>query len=149
MAESKTINSIFEAPSMKFFDYSKRLVSFSGKWRYDKQKGAMCTSKNLAKAGFVCTATKNEPDGAKCYVCQHEMIWDPEDVPAVEHKKHRPDCELAKLDKPEEEYTIRDWLRLNAYVVSTQQYDAIADSVANLSAIMEKFVINTEKVMQG
>uniref|UniRef100_A0A915E1P6 Uncharacterized protein n=1 Tax=Ditylenchus dipsaci TaxID=166011 RepID=A0A915E1P6_9BILA len=134
MAESKTINSIFEAPSMKFFDYSKRIVSFSGKWRYDKQKGAMCTSKNLAKAGFVCTATKNEPD---------------EDVPAVEHKKHRPDCELAKLDKPEEEYTIRDWLRLIAYVVSTQQYDAIADSVANLSAIMEKFVINTEKVMQG
>ena len=38
-----------------------------------------------------------------------------------EHIRHRPDCELVKLNKPEEEYTVRDVLRLVAYVYSTRQ----------------------------
>lgn len=35
----------------------------------------------MAKAGFLCTATKNDPEAATCYICRHEMLWDPEDEP--------------------------------------------------------------------
>jgi hypothetical protein len=41
-----------------------------------------------------------------------------------EHIRHRPDCELVKMNKPEEEYTVRDVLRLVAYVYSTRQVSA-------------------------
>uniref|UniRef100_A0A915DCK9 Uncharacterized protein n=1 Tax=Ditylenchus dipsaci TaxID=166011 RepID=A0A915DCK9_9BILA len=119
------VGHLFDTVNTQYFDYTNRLHTFNGKWKYDKVKGANCTSKNLAK--------------------QHEMLWDPEDQPSVEHHKHRPDCELAKLNKPEEQFVVKDWLRVISYVKATQQYPCIAESTESLSALMDKLVTNTEK----
>lgn len=40
---------------------------------------------------------------------------------STEHEKHQPYCEFVKLNKPEDDYTVRDWLRLLAYANSTHQ----------------------------
>ncbi|KAI1717312.1 inhibitor of apoptosis domain-containing protein [Ditylenchus destructor] len=145
----KTTKPAFESMDLKYFKYENRIASFGTKWRYDKLKnGATCTSKNLAKAGFFCTSTPEEPDSAKCYICLHELCWDPTDDPFTEHEKHQPYCEFVKLNKPEDDYTVRDWLRLLAYANSTHQYAAITEATDGLKVYMQKLGNNTEKVLQ-
>ncbi|KAI1729794.1 inhibitor of apoptosis domain-containing protein [Ditylenchus destructor] len=134
---------------LKYFKYENRIASFGTKWRFDKLKnGATCTSKNLAKAGFYCTGTPKEPDSAKCFICLHELWWESNDDPFKEHQSHSPDCEFVKLNKSENDYTVRDWLRLLAYANSTHQYTAINEATESLKVYMEKLRNNTEKVLQ-
>ncbi|KAI1712803.1 inhibitor of apoptosis domain-containing protein [Ditylenchus destructor] len=137
----------FKLPTLKYFSYGTRLASFSKKWKYDTNKYANCTATNLAKAGFFYSGTKKEPMAAKCFVCTHELIWDPEDQPLEEHRKHRPDCVLVKLlgEKLEENFTIKDWLSCLTYASSTTQYKVITESTANLYAVCCKFTSNIEK----
>ena len=35
----------------------------------------------MARAGFYCSEIKPNADCARCYVCQHEILWDAEDDP--------------------------------------------------------------------
>jgi hypothetical protein len=41
------VDKLFETISTEFFDYSNRLKTFAGKWKYDKVKNANCTSQNV------------------------------------------------------------------------------------------------------
>ena len=35
----------------------------------------------MARAGFYCSEQQLGTDSARCYVCQHELLWDPQDDP--------------------------------------------------------------------
>lgn len=91
----------------------------------------------MARAGFFCSDRTPDTDSARCYVCQHELLWDPEDDPwfkkyeeliiltikfdREEHCRHRPDCELVKVGKQDEkEFTVLEQLRIMAYIYSTR-----------------------------
>jgi hypothetical protein len=79
--DNTNMEKMMESVDLSNFVYKNRLTTFEGKWPYDKQEGANCTSEKMAEAGFVCTATKSDPEAASCFVCQHEMLWDPDDDP--------------------------------------------------------------------
>uniref|UniRef100_A0A914HFQ7 Survivin n=1 Tax=Globodera rostochiensis TaxID=31243 RepID=A0A914HFQ7_GLORO len=130
--------------NLNLFVFENRLASYEGKWRYTEG----CTAEKMACAGFYCTEKRKNSDAAKCYVCQHEMLWDPEDDPWEEHKKHRPDCLLVKIGKQNEaEFTVREVLLLMAHVQSTKKYVWADESVNNLSALMTQLVLDTDKMI--
>ncbi|KAF9515691.1 hypothetical protein BS47DRAFT_1293488 [Hydnum rufescens UP504] len=62
--------------------YNVRLRTFKG-WPYDKAKGHNCTSKALARAGFVFAPDDDGyEDMAKCFYCDRELSgWSPDDDP--------------------------------------------------------------------
>lgn len=67
----------------------------------------------MAEAGFYWKGTPNESDTAACYLCGKVLDgWEETDDPWMEHKKHAPQCAFAKNSKPEDDYTVREFLEL-------------------------------------
>uniref|UniRef100_A0AC34F4N5 Uncharacterized protein n=1 Tax=Panagrolaimus sp. ES5 TaxID=591445 RepID=A0AC34F4N5_9BILA len=88
-----------------------RLATFKN-WAFDKKKTAVCTSFNLAKAGFVYA-------GPKCTTCPFTgkvLEWEDEaEDPFVEHRGHCQNCDfVALMDKEESEWTLEDSIPLLA-----------------------------------
>ncbi|EOD53158.1 putative chromosome segregation protein [Neofusicoccum parvum UCRNP2] len=51
---------------------------------------------DLARAGFYYSPSANHPDNVVCFMCDRKLDgWEPEDVPALEHLSHAPDCAWA------------------------------------------------------
>ncbi|KAF7636050.1 hypothetical protein Mgra_00004499 [Meloidogyne graminicola] len=166
-AEPVNLDSFLEFVNLEMFIYSKRLASFQGKWPYDNDENAQCTSERMAKAGFYCT--ENKPtDAGRCYVCHHELLWDAQDDPwydlslleyffnylmdsfwGDEHRNHRPDCELVKIGKQDEaEFTICEQLRIMAFSYSCRQNIIAEDSIEDLRELMDKLFDNVDKVIR-
>ncbi|EKG15733.1 hypothetical protein MPH_07168 [Macrophomina phaseolina MS6] len=63
---------------------------------------------DLARAGFYYAPSANHPDNVICFMCDRKLDgWEPEDVPALEHLSHAPECAWAinvclSLRDPEE-----------------------------------------------
>lgn len=67
----------------------------------------------MAEAGFIFIGTKDEPDGVKCFFCSKCLDgWDETDDPWLEHLKHAPQCRFAKLQRPQDSITLKDYLDL-------------------------------------
>lgn len=67
----------------------------------------------MAEAGFFWKGTATEPDTAACFLCGKVLDgWEESDDPWMEHKKHAPQCVFAKKGKPEDEYTVMEFLDL-------------------------------------
>jgi len=141
------LEDFFASVDLTYFKYENRLDTFAGKWPYDRMPTAKCTSVNMAKAGFVCTSSgANSDPEAHCYICLHEMIWDEAgDNPKQEHYSHCPECVLAKMDKPEDEYSVKDVLKLMAYAYSTKMYKHVDDAYTNLEVLMHNLIVGFEQ----
>ncbi|KAL3089997.1 hypothetical protein niasHS_006449 [Heterodera schachtii] len=132
---------------LHMFVFANRLATFEGRWNYKEG----CTAEKMARAGFFCTEKRKKPsDAAKCFICLHEMYWDPEDEPWEEHKKHRPDCPLVTIGKQnEDEFTVREVLLLLAYEHSTKMYPVADASMKELDALMKQLLADTQKAVEG
>ncbi|ESO89215.1 hypothetical protein LOTGIDRAFT_229109 [Lottia gigantea] len=87
-----------------------RLHSFNT-WPFDDDW--ICTPQKLAEAGFYHCPTDQEPDAVCCFMCFKELDgWEPTDDPWEEHKRHSPQCPFLKLDKPMEELTVEQFMKL-------------------------------------
>ncbi|XP_065660166.1 baculoviral IAP repeat-containing protein 5.2 [Hydra vulgaris] len=83
-------------------------------WPYDDES-CLCNSKNMAEAGFFRLKSENEPDLVKCFVCLKQLDgWEPEDDPWKEHKYHSSKCAFIKLNKKECDWTMDDFLKIEA-----------------------------------
>ncbi|XP_041473201.1 baculoviral IAP repeat-containing protein 5-like [Lytechinus variegatus] len=86
-----------------------RLDSFKD-WPF--QEDCSCVPQKLAEAGFYHIPSEQEPDAVRCFMCQKELDgWEPDDDPMSEHRKHAPKCNFLKHWKPEEEYTVADFVK--------------------------------------
>lgn len=73
---------------LKLFDY--RLKTFQN-W-----KGPISPIE-LAQAGFYYLDTQ---DVVRCFQCSIEIYkWVPQDIPIIEHLKHSPNCNFARMMK--------------------------------------------------
>jgi hypothetical protein len=127
---------------------ANRLATYKNKWDYDKKADAVCTSEKMAEAGFICTVTKKDRDSAKCFFCRHEMLWDPEDDPKVEHANHSPQCAFVRLNKPEEEWTVKEALQMLGFVAYLMKHEAQDEEfVSDVQRTYKKLAIDGEKVL--
>ncbi|KAL7076503.1 hypothetical protein ACQ4LE_004680 [Meloidogyne hapla] len=147
--EPVNLDSFLEFVSLEMSIYSKRLATFKGSWAYNNDENAQCSSERMARAGFYCSELKPNADCARCYVCQHELLWDAQDDPWDEHRNHRPDCELVKIGKQDEsEFTCREQLRILSFIYSCRQNVIVDDSIEDLRALMDKLMADVDKVMR-
>ncbi|XP_050392846.1 baculoviral IAP repeat-containing protein 5 [Patella vulgata] len=87
-----------------------RLESFKV-WPFDDDW--KCTPQRLAEAGFYHCPTDQEPDAVCCFLCFKELDgWEPTDDPWEEHVKHSPNCPFLKINKPIEELTVEQFIKL-------------------------------------
>ncbi|KAL1465185.1 hypothetical protein WDU94_004775 [Cyamophila willieti] len=76
-------------PMIFFFN---RLATFT-KWPF---KQGSCTGEHMAYAGYYCV----QDDCAKCIYCIKELDgWEETDDPWEEHKSHKTDCPLVRMNK--------------------------------------------------
>ncbi|KZO98521.1 BIR-domain-containing protein [Calocera viscosa TUFC12733] len=67
--------------------------TFSVWWPHDDVPKHSASSKKMAKAGFHCTPSSDEPDNASCVYCGASLsAWEPMDDPLAEHRRKRPNC---------------------------------------------------------
>ncbi|OXU30739.1 hypothetical protein TSAR_001899 [Trichomalopsis sarcophagae] len=101
MTEEMDVSRVFESLSPIFWKKG-RLETFKH-WPF-KSENHQCNPDNMARAGFYAIGGKDEPDLAECFMCCKQLDgWEPDDDPWLEHKKHQPNCQFIKLDKPEEQ----------------------------------------------
>ena len=128
--------------------YQRRLDTFKGNWKYENDKDAICTAEKLARAGFYYTEEAPGSDAARCYVCQHELLWDPHDEPWDEHSAHRPDCQLVINGKQDEnEFTVFEQLQIMAFMYATRMYPYADEAIENLRKLMDKLKLDTERAI--
>lgn len=61
--------------------YEARLQTFRD-WPFDRVRGSTCTSKALARAGFVHTPEADNEDMTTCFYCDRELGgWKASDDP--------------------------------------------------------------------
>ena len=54
-----------------------------------------------------------DPDSVTCFFCNKSLdCWDENDDPWFEHQKHAPTCAFAKMDKPEEAFTVTEFTEI-------------------------------------
>lgn len=78
----------------------------------------------MAEAGFIFTGSLREPDAVSCFFCnKHLDGWEATDDPWREHLHHSKDCEFAKMQKAQENWSLEQWYDL--------QYKYVEKSVRN------------------
>ncbi|KAJ9640962.1 hypothetical protein H2199_005630 [Coniosporium tulheliwenetii] len=70
---------------------TKKKTALAVSWPHEKP-----APEDLARAGFYYKPATNSPDNVTCFICKRSLDgWEPEDVPAVEHLNHSPNCAWA------------------------------------------------------
>jgi len=111
MNEKQTILTGNKGSDMMF--HENRLKTFK-KWPFDKNTN--CTAEKMADAGFYVVSA-SYPDSVMCAFCQLEMDgWEPNDDPWTEHsrKNRQIECAFLKLRKPEDQWTLIEFMRVAA-----------------------------------
>ncbi|KAF1751524.1 hypothetical protein GCK72_018078 [Caenorhabditis remanei] len=112
------LKKIEESKSAPFIFYKDRLGTFKN-YIYDDYSNATCTSKTLARAGFVWTGDES----AMCPFCLKDLSFDPDDDPWEEHKKRGSECEFVQLGKLDDlKLTLADCISLAQSAIIMAQY---------------------------
>ncbi|EGT60214.1 hypothetical protein CAEBREN_12258 [Caenorhabditis brenneri] len=99
--------------------YKDRLGTYKN-YIYDEEPHATCTSKALARAGFISTGE----DAGKCPFCLKELCFDANDDPWEEHKKRGAECAFVLLGKLDETtLTVADTIKLAQTAVIMAKYE--------------------------
>uniref|UniRef100_A0A1I7UAR7 Inhibitor of apoptosis-like protein n=1 Tax=Caenorhabditis tropicalis TaxID=1561998 RepID=A0A1I7UAR7_9PELO len=115
----RTTTATKKAETAQFVFYKDRLATYKN-FSLDEVPDATCTSKTLARAGFVCTGEES----AKCPFCLKELDFEAEDDPWDEHKKRGSDCEFVRIGKLDEStLTLAETIILTQHAVVMAKYD--------------------------
>uniref|UniRef100_A0A0N5AV69 Baculoviral IAP repeat-containing protein 3-like n=1 Tax=Syphacia muris TaxID=451379 RepID=A0A0N5AV69_9BILA len=109
---------------MPYLFAAGRVESFTKKWPY---KSPNLSPQKMADAGFMYSPDPFDPGCVKCPFCLKELSsWEDDDNPMYdiqtfmkkavyfrnEHRRYKSRCYFARLNKSEEQYTVRDVLLL-------------------------------------
>ncbi|XP_050303027.1 baculoviral IAP repeat-containing protein 5 [Anthonomus grandis grandis] len=93
---------------MDFFNEDARKSSFK---YWFAGSGDSCSISKMAEAGFIFTGSSKERDSAQCFYCKKELGgWEEDDNPWQEHLKHAPQCEFARMQKPQSSWTLEEMM---------------------------------------
>ncbi|XP_055683232.1 baculoviral IAP repeat-containing protein 5-like [Lutzomyia longipalpis] len=117
----------------------QRLESFKN-WPF--KKNTSCNSEKMAEAGFYCIGG----DEAACFVCGKELDgWEEEDNPWVEHKKHAPQCQFVKINKKEDNLTVKEFHLIVETFLKNQQEKIHKDKMMQFHRVTDTIRENIEK----
>ncbi|CAI4226733.1 unnamed protein product [Auanema sp. JU1783] len=129
--DSLDIDSLWIKVKSRLFAES-RLKTFSN-WPYKPSASVLCTPSKLALAGFVSSATSEEPSSAICVFCDRDLIFDPEDDPWKEHAIREPECPLIRLNnKSEVDWEVEEAFTLIKHLAlkeMSSEFDTIAKTI--------------------
>ncbi|VDD94655.1 unnamed protein product [Enterobius vermicularis] len=107
--EYERLKGLFDS-FMPYMFVNGRLKTFNKKWPYESEN---LTPQKMAEAGFIYSPDPLDNGCVKCAFCLKELnSWEDEDDPIKEHRRYKDRCYFARLNKPEDQYTLRDVLLL-------------------------------------
>ncbi|EFO99784.1 hypothetical protein GCK72_019455 [Caenorhabditis remanei] len=115
---ARSLKKVENSGMAPFIFFKDRLATFKN-YEYDDDQTATCTSKTLARAGFVWTGGIS----AICPFCLKELEFDPDDDPWEEHKKRGNDCDFVHLEKLEDsKLTLSECIKLSQSGIVMAQF---------------------------
>ncbi|CAO4379337.1 unnamed protein product [Caenorhabditis nigoni] len=135
MARSAPEKNLENSLKTPYVFYKDRLASFKN-YKYDSDQNATCTSKALARAGFVFSGETS----AVCPFCVKCLDFDPEDDPWEEHKNRCGDiCEFVRIGKLDDsQLTFAETIALATHATTTanfKKFDAMIEHIRGKSLI--------------
>ncbi|XP_030749142.1 baculoviral IAP repeat-containing protein 5.1 [Sitophilus oryzae] len=97
--------------NLNYFDQQQRRETFK-KWVFKENQP--CNADKMAEAGFIFTGSLRDPDSAACFFCnKHLDGWEAADDPWKEHLNHAKECDFAKMQVAQDNWTLAQWLDLH------------------------------------
>ena len=138
--ECERLKALFDS-FMPYLFASGRCETFTKRWPH---KSPNLTPQKMAEAGFIYSPDRLDDDCVKCPFCLKELnSWEESDDPIQEHKRYQDRCYFARLNKPEEEYTVREVLYL---ITNTRAALLEKDVFDTLDKVKQSYQLMTEKM---
>lgn len=103
----------------------------------------------MAEAGFIFIGNKNEPDAVKCFFCNKSLDgWECTDEPWYEHLKHSSKCSFAKLQKPQDTFTLIQYLDIVYDLTAKLIRSYYAGRAEEIKSMFEEYEKKIKSAMQ-